>query len=205
VSEIRVTSSTSGVLKYFFALFVSLKFSLVPHEFFKDRDNYLGRLENSEAIFFGVFNGETPFIFSEPFFAFLNYFLGLFFDSDFLLSFYVFINTFVMLLFVLFNRRSLTYSFVAMLLLFAIPYFYGSTLGAVRQGLGFNFLMISLMRKNHVTSRSFIFSLFVASLFHVVFYVFLFLVMQRYIKKTLCKNYFNFLLNHSVFITEMTQ
>src|SRR5690606_35225716 len=62
---------------------------------------------------------------------------------------------------------------LAFCLLLVIPYFYGGAMGAIRQGLGLNFVLISLMRKDSLVSTGFLFSLFLASLFHVIFFVFL--------------------------------
>ena len=94
---------------------------------------------------------------------------------------------FVVLLFVLFNRASLVHTILALCLLLVIPYFYGGTMGAVRQGLGFNLVLISLMRKDSFISNNFLFALFLASLFHVIFYVFFVLILVYKVIEPLIK------------------
>lgn len=161
-----------SVAKFFLAFSISLKFSLLPHELFRDRSNYLFRLDNSEALFFEGFGDQALIIFNEPLFSSLNYVLSGILTSDTLLSFYVFINTFFVLIFVLFYRKEMSYSLIAVAALLVIPYFYGATLGAIRQGLGLNLVLIGLMRRDGIKSNSLLFYFFMASLFHVVFYVF---------------------------------
>ena len=169
--------SGSSVLKLLFVIGVSLRFSFLPHSLFKDRDNYLIRLENSEQLFLNSLFGEVNVLLSEPLFASLNYIMGNFFDPSVSLSVYVFVNTFVVLFYVIFFRKHILYSVLAVVLLAVVPYFYGATLGAIRQGLGFNIVIFSLMRKERLTSKFFLSSLFLASLFHVIFYVFFSLVL----------------------------
>lgn len=188
LSGTRADVIAISLLKIAFAFFVSLKLSLLPHDIFIDRENYLVAIANSEQRFFGLLDSQVPLLVNEPLFELSNYLLGFLLQPESLLSFYVFVNCFVVLSFVLLNRVSIVYSVLAFFLLLAIPYFYGGTMGAVRQGLGLNLILISLMGKNALTSKSFLFSLFIASLFHVIFFVFLSMALFYKIAKSLVSN-----------------
>lgn len=177
----------SLVTKIFIAFIISLKLSLIPNEVFKDRENYSMGLLYSDERYLELFDiNWLSVMFQEPFFKFGNYVLVDFFhlEYDAILSFYAFINCFFVILFVLKTQDKILYSLFALLLIMITPYFFSATLGALRQGLGFNFILISLMRKDGIKSNYFTFSLFVASLFHVIFFVFLFLVLSyRFVSK----------------------
>lgn len=175
-------------IKISFAFFISLRLSLLPHDIFKDRENYLFRIISNESQFFDLFSNKIPIFLNEPLFKLSNYILSFYLKPEYILSLYVFINCFFVLIFVLKNRTSLSHTILALLLLFFIPYFYGGTMGAIRQGLGFNFILISLMRKDKLISNKFILNLFFASLFHVIFYVFLTLIFIYKILKKITNN-----------------
>lgn len=174
--------------KIVFVTLVSLRLSLLPHDLFKDRANYLMRINTSETQFYELFNSKTPILLNEPLFKVLNYILSFNFNPEFILSSYVFINCFFVLTFVLINRNSISHSLLALALLLVMPYFYGGTLGAIRQGLGLNLILISLMKRDHLLSIRFLFSLFLASLFHVIFFVFLALTLSYKIIRKITNN-----------------
>lgn len=161
------------IFKLFIVLLLSLRLSFLPHDIFKDRVNYLFAIFNSEDIFFNLFEEGWLLLLREPLFKLISYILSLSLESEFILSLYVFINCFTVFSFILLSRKKFLYSFVALLVLLITPYIFASTLGAVQQGLGLNIILISLLRRNSVTSNRFVIALFLASLFHVIFYVFL--------------------------------
>lgn len=172
----HVTFAVRGLFKLVLALAISLRFSLLPHEMFRDRVNYLWSIENSSYGLGSLYDSNVPLLLNEPLFDVVSFILSALFSAEIILSIYVFINCFAVLCFVLFNRGPILYSALALSLLLVIPYFYGGVLGAVRQGLGLNFVLFALMVSKNVTDNRVVFALAVASLFHVMFYIFLALV-----------------------------
>lgn len=179
---------TINLVKIIFAFLISLRLSLLPHEIFKDRVNYLSRIFANETQFFELFSSEIPIFLNEPLFKLSSYILSFYLNPESILSLYVFINCFFVFVFVLLNRLSLIHTILALSLLLVIPYFYGGTMGAIRQGLGFDFILISLIRKDNLISKKFILNLFFASLFHVIFFVFFILVFYYKIIKKFINN-----------------
>ena len=175
----RLENKLMTFLKFLISFSISLKLSLIPHEVFKDRANYLIGLAYSEKRFVELFdNIGVKILFQEPLFKISNYLLSFSLEHETILSLYAFLNCFCVLSFVLYNRKSFNYSLISILLLMLTPYFFATTLGSLRQGLGFNLILISFMRRDSILSNKFAFTLFLASLFHVIFFVFLFLTLS---------------------------
>lgn len=172
------------VLKLLIIFIISLRLSLLPHELFRDRVNYLYTISNSREFLFSLLEKGWFFLLHEPLSKLLNYLLSFSLESEVILSLYAFLNCFFVFAFILFNRKNISYSFLGLSVLTITPYIFASTLGAIQQGLGFNLILIGLIKKESITSNKFAIILFLASLFHVIFYVFLgAVVFYRIIKK----------------------
>lgn len=172
------------IFKIFIVSIISLRLSLLPHDLFKDRVNYLYSISNSNEIFFSLIEKGWFVLLNEPLMKLLNYLLSFYLESEVIVSLYAFLNCFFLYFFILFNREKLSYSFLGLLSLLITPYVFASTLGAIQQGLGFSLILIMLIRRESIVSNRFAFILFLASLFHVIFYVFLAtLIFYRIVKK----------------------
>ncbi len=169
----RVNYALVMSFKLLIVFLLALRLSLLPNDIFKDRINYLFSVVNSEIIFFDLLEKGWFSLLHEPLYKLTTYVLNLFFESETILILYVFVNCLCVFSFIAFNRIKLSYSILALLTLIITPYIFASTLGAIQQGLGLNLILISLIRKDDIHSNKFAFALFLASLFHVIFYVFL--------------------------------
>lgn len=172
------------IFKLIIVFLISLRLSLLPQDLFRDRINYLYSISNSSEVLFGLMEKGWFFLLHEPLMKLLNYLLSFYLESEFILSLYAFLNCFFVFTFILFNRKKISYSFLGLLFLLVTPYIFASTLGAIQQGLGFSIILIMLIRKENIASNRFACALFLASLFHVIFYVFLAtLIFYRIVKR----------------------
>ena len=89
----RLENKLMTFLKFLISFSISLKLSLIPHEVFKDRANYLIGLAYSEKRFVELFdNIGVKILFQEPLFKISNYLLSFSLEHETILSLYAFLN-----------------------------------------------------------------------------------------------------------------
>lgn len=177
------------ILKIFLVFFISLRIGSLPHHLFKDRVNYLFNVTNSESYLSMAYQSKFVLL-QEPLFKIINYSLYniLLIDAENILYLYALLNCVCVFTFIMFTKKSIVNSSIALIVLMITPYIYGSTVGALAQALGYNFILLSLMRGDRISSNKFALSIFIASQFHVIFYVFLSLVIVYRISLRIFKN-----------------
>ncbi|MFW1808287.1 EpsG family protein [Acinetobacter ursingii] len=154
----------------------------IPNSLLRDRANYI--LYASDVDYFlNRYDGYDLF-FNEPIFLYLNKFAFNFMDATSVPVFFVFINTFVMMLLLLKQSKNLTFFFLGLAFIIVFPYLFQAQLIAVRQTLATSlFLLAFFYFKNHWKVLA---CLILCSFIHSVFFLITFFYFINFIffKKT---------------------
>lgn len=143
--------------------------SNMPHEWFRDRDNYLIYANYSESLI-DLYGNGFILIANEPFFLYLNVWLLKIFEYDFIPNIFVYFTTTIFVFFIGYNAKS-TIGFIFGLTLFiVIPYILQSELVALRQGLATAlFIPFFFLVKD---DKKILVVLLICAFFHSIFFLF---------------------------------
>lgn len=152
-------------------LFYVAFFSNMPNEWFRDRDNYIIYAEISGLII-DLYKEESvlALFFNEPIFLYSNYFLGKFFDPEFIP--YIFVGFIASVFFIFLGRNSKNFLvFISgLILFFLMPYLLQGQLVALRQGVATAIFILSFFVLKD--DRKILAVIFLCSLFHSIFFIF---------------------------------
>lgn len=175
-------------LSIIIAGFYALHLSSLPHEYFKDRSNYLVFISNTDLLMQARFKPDSivSTLANEPLFLLITQSIqSLFmFDPETTLYGYVFFICFTVCLFLLRVRNNLLVGVLAIILLLCLPEGYGIQLGSIRQSFAMGFLLIVLLIKPNIHSKAFLSTVLVLGFIHS-FYFLIFIML--FLDKTVIK------------------
>lgn len=168
----KIKTTYGKVIYIFFVLLIGALYvpfiSLMPNEWFRDRDNYIIYAQSSELIMNSYSN--LSLLFNEPLFLLLNKFLSKLFDYNFIPHIYI---LFFMIVFyaglIKYSKNFITFIF-GILLSLTIPYMLQSELVALRQSIATAILMVSFILVKDDYKVAFI--VFMCSFIHSIFFIF---------------------------------
>ncbi len=173
--------SKNKILYVLFALIIGVIYipfiSLMPNEWFRDRDNYLIYAQTSDIIL-GSYNGYLIF-FNEPLFLLINKVYSSFFSYYTITYFYSFFFVMVFYLgLVRFSKNSITF-ILGLLLSLTIPYLLQSELVALRQSVGTALLILGFMLIKNTQKMTFL--ILICCFIHSIFFIFLLIYVLNFI------------------------
>lgn len=186
------TKTLTLYLSIILAVLYGLSLSSLPHEFFKDRSNYLSFISNSDLLIQIRFKPDniTYTLANEPLFLLITQKTQSFFnlDPESLLYSYAFFICFTVCLFLLRVRDKLSVGILAVALFLSLPHSYGLQLGSIRQSLAMGFLLITLLIRPNIHSKTVLTTVLILGFIHS-FYFLIFIML--FIDKTIVRLYGN--------------
>lgn len=151
--------------------------SLLPNELFRDRNNYLIYASSAQDVI-STYPGILLF-FNEPVFLYFNYILGKIFPFEFIPHIFVYITTSVYFYFIASYAKNFVTLLLGIALSLFIPYILQNEVVALRQGVATALFMLAFF--NFKDQKKIIASLFFCSLYHSIFFIFLFFYLLNFI------------------------
>lgn len=165
--------SYEAALYWLFSTFIGLFYisflSLMPNEWFRDRDNYLIYATDSESII-ERYNAVNILFFNEPIFLYINVFLEKIIDYEYIPHFFVFFTTTIFVIFLTYKSKSFLMFFLGILLSLFVPYMIQGELTALRQGVATSIFILAFFFIKSEKKVAAI--LFLCALIHSIFFLF---------------------------------
>ena len=178
----------------FLGLFYVYFLSLMPNEWFRDRDSYLIYAIDAESIIMR-YNEANILLFNEPIFLYTNVFLQKIIDYECIPHLFVFFTTTIFVFFLAYRSKNLFVFLLGIVLSLFLPYMIQSELVALRQGVATSIFILAFFFIKSEKKVAAI--LFLCALIHSVFFLFFLIwILNFYFFKDFkieTKLFFNFL------------
>lgn len=127
---------------FLISLFYGYIFILIPHDYFKDRLNYLSYAENYD--FFISLKEDSSYLIGEILFLYINKFFSIFFSPENVVYLFVFIVNFTLCFVFFFSYKRKIFPFFILLAYFLLPFGFSYQLGSLRQSLAISIFLFAV-------------------------------------------------------------
>lgn len=155
-------SSLMKVSYFLVAIIYAYALTLIPHEYFKDRQNYM-TIAKYYDLLISERSGRSLFS-SEMLFLYINKYLGYIFNPENIVYFYVFIINLALSMIFFLKSRNVILAILGLASFFLLPFGFSFQLGSLRQSLAIIIVMLAVLRFKSIRNLSII--IFISGLIH---------------------------------------